>query len=223
MVLSRCSQIVRRDSDLARELRRGRRPAEPRRQLAPDLGSRMLASWRRRGTRTGLARSRICRLISPATVGTAKATNSSPRFGLKRSMAFRSPIEPACTRSSCSAPRLSCLSGQRFDQRHVELDQALAGTRVALIPVGAEEPAGGRVAVATCLPSRWHTRWDGGLRLTMHLNPIPKFLPRADAHVEGWDCGHGRDLGPSSGNADEGRLAVPARSSRKADRRARIG
>ena len=72
-------------------------------------GSRTLASWRRRGRRTGPVRSRIWRFISPSTVGTAKATNSSPRFGSKRSIAFSRPIEPACTRSSCSAPRLSCL------------------------------------------------------------------------------------------------------------------
>ncbi len=75
------------------------------------------------------------------------------------------------------------------------------------------------VTVATSLPCRCpHPVRDGGLTLGTHLNPIPKLLPRADTHVEGWDRGHGRDLGPPPGDADEGRSAGPARGARKADR-----
>lgn len=44
--------------------------------------------------------------------------------------------------------------GQPLDQGHVELNQALTGPRVALVVIGGEEPAGGRVTVATSLPSR---------------------------------------------------------------------
>ena len=44
---------------------------------------------------------------------------------------------------------------QSLDKRHVELDQAFPGARIALFSIGTEKPASGRVSVGSCLPCRW--------------------------------------------------------------------
>ena len=90
-------------------------------------------------------------LLAPLRVEALDRVQEADRTGLDEVIVLRAaPVVPA---------------GQRIHERHVQLHQALARSRVTLLAIRAEQSARGAVALATSLRSLWHHPvGDGVLR-----------------------------------------------------------